>query len=97
MGSYCRTGADNVFIAPVHIGDGVYTGGGTIVRHDIPAGALAVNQLDMRIIPDWVVEHRPDTDAARAVTEKIGTVGTNSLEAESTAESLAPDSNSGDK
>lgn len=97
VGSYCRTGADNVFIAPVHIGDGVYTGGGTIVRHDIPAGALAVNQLDMRIIPDWVVEHRPDTDAARAVTGKIGTVGTNSLEAESTAESLAPDSNSGDK
>ncbi|MCI6584776.1 MAG: bifunctional UDP-N-acetylglucosamine diphosphorylase/glucosamine-1-phosphate N-acetyltransferase GlmU [Mobiluncus porci] len=84
VGSYCRTGADNIFIAPVNIGDGVYTGGGTIVRHDIPSGALAVNQFDMRIIPDWVVKHRPDTDAARAAqgefkttdTENSGTGGT---------------------
>lgn len=80
VGSYCRTGADNIFIAPVHIGDGVYTGGGTIVRHDIPTGALAVNQFDMRIIPDWVASHRPDTDAARAAAGEIGTTGTESEE-----------------
>lgn len=76
VGSYCRTGADNVFIAPVHIGDGVYTGGGTIVRHDIPAGALAVNQFDMRIVPDWVPEHRPDTGSARVVKGELGTENT---------------------
>lgn len=78
VGSYCRTGANNVFIAPVHVGDGVYTGGGTIVRHDIPSGALAVNQLEMRVIPDWVVNHRPGTEAAQAAKGEIGTTGTSS-------------------
>lgn len=66
VGSYCRTASDNVFVAPVNIGDGVYTGAGTIVREDIPDGALAVNDMKQRTIPGWVAEHRPGTDAARA-------------------------------
>ena len=64
VGSHCRTGANNVFIAPVNIGDGVYTGGGTIVRQDIPEGNLAVNDFQMRQIPGWVAKNRPETIAA---------------------------------
>ncbi|WP_297587025.1 bifunctional UDP-N-acetylglucosamine diphosphorylase/glucosamine-1-phosphate N-acetyltransferase GlmU [uncultured Mobiluncus sp.] len=64
VGSHCRTGANNVFIAPVNIGDGVYTGGGTIVRQDIPEGNLAVNDFQMRQIPGWVAQNRPETIAA---------------------------------
>lgn len=85
VGSHCRTGANNVFIAPVNIGDGVYTGGGTIVREDIPDGSLAVNDFKMRQIPGWVEKNRPETmEAVRKLREEkasstpdSGTDGTN--------------------
>jgi bifunctional UDP-N-acetylglucosamine pyrophosphorylase/glucosamine-1-phosphate N-acetyltransferase len=43
VGKDARTGANNTFVAPVSIGDGAMTGGGTVVRRDVPAGALAVS------------------------------------------------------
>ena len=42
IGSHVRTGSDTMFVAPVSIGDGAYTGAGTVVREDVPPGALAV-------------------------------------------------------
>jgi len=44
IGEHCRIGVDTVFVAPVSIGDGAYTGAGTVVRKDVPPGALAVPQ-----------------------------------------------------
>lgn len=66
VGSAVRTGSHNVFVAPVTIGDGAYTGAGTVVRKDVPAGALAVNVAPQRNIEGWVESHRPGTDAAAA-------------------------------
>lgn len=66
IGSHCRTGSDNMFVAPVQVGDGAYTGAGTVVRDDVPPGALAVSSGAQRNIDDWVVRKRPDTAAARA-------------------------------
>lgn len=66
VGSYSRTGADNLFVAPVHIGDGVYTGAGSVIRNDVPSGALAVSAGAQRNIEGWVERRRPGTDAARA-------------------------------
>ncbi len=43
VGRQARTGSNNTFVAPVSIGDGASTGGGTVVRRDVPAGALAVS------------------------------------------------------
>ncbi len=43
VGRHARTGSNNTFVAPVSIGDGAATGGGTVVRGDVPAGALAVS------------------------------------------------------
>jgi bifunctional UDP-N-acetylglucosamine pyrophosphorylase/glucosamine-1-phosphate N-acetyltransferase len=43
VGEGAKTGANNTFVAPVHIGDGAMTGGGTVVRRDVPPGALAVS------------------------------------------------------
>ena len=61
-----HTGSHGVFVAPVRIGDGAYTGAGTVVRKDVPAGALAVNVAPQRNIEGWVEKHRPGTAAAQA-------------------------------
>lgn len=68
VGSHVRTGSDNTFVAPVHIGDGAYTGAGTVVREDVPPGALAVSAGSQRTIDGWVVKKRPGTPAAAAAT-----------------------------
>lgn len=72
VGSAVRTGSHNVFVAPVSIGDGAYTGAGTVVRKDVPAGALAVNVAPQRNIEGWVESHRPGTDAATTAARSQG-------------------------
>jgi bifunctional UDP-N-acetylglucosamine pyrophosphorylase/glucosamine-1-phosphate N-acetyltransferase len=75
IGSHVRTGSDTMFVAPVTIGDGAYTGAGTVVRHDVPPGALAVSAGNQRIIEGWVERKRPDSAAAaaaRAANEAAG-------------------------
>ncbi|MBX9471504.1 bifunctional UDP-N-acetylglucosamine diphosphorylase/glucosamine-1-phosphate N-acetyltransferase GlmU [Microcella sp.] len=66
VGAHARTGSHNVFVAPVRIGDGAYTGAGTVVRKDVPAGALAVNVAPQRNVERWVAANRPGTAAAEA-------------------------------
>jgi bifunctional UDP-N-acetylglucosamine pyrophosphorylase/glucosamine-1-phosphate N-acetyltransferase len=43
VGKGVKGGANNTFVAPVEIGDGAMTGGGAVVRRDVPPGALAVS------------------------------------------------------
>ncbi|TQL47236.1 UDP-N-acetylglucosamine pyrophosphorylase /glucosamine-1-phosphate N-acetyltransferase [Homoserinimonas aerilata] len=72
VGSHARTGSHNVFVAPVRIGDGAYTGAGTVVRKDVPAGALAITAASQRNMEGWVEANRPGTaaaDAAAAATD----------------------------
>ena len=66
VGDYCRTGSDTMFVAPVTIGDGAYTGAGTVVTEDVPPGALAIKEGRQRNIEGWVENRRPGTDAAEA-------------------------------
>src|ERR1700759_1843479 len=66
VGSHVRTGSDTMFVAPVTVGDGAYTGAGTVVRDDVPPGALAVSGGRQRNIEDWVQRKRPGSAAAKA-------------------------------
>ena len=66
VGSHVRTGSHNVFVAPVTIGDGAYSGAGTVIRKDVPAGALAMNVAPQRNVEGWVEAHRAGTAAAEA-------------------------------
>ncbi|WP_434992960.1 bifunctional UDP-N-acetylglucosamine diphosphorylase/glucosamine-1-phosphate N-acetyltransferase GlmU [Arthrobacter sp. Ld5] len=66
IGSHVRTSSNTVFVAPVSVGDGAYTGAGAVVRKDVPAGALAVTVAPQRNIPDWVAGKRPGTGSAAA-------------------------------
>jgi bifunctional UDP-N-acetylglucosamine pyrophosphorylase/glucosamine-1-phosphate N-acetyltransferase len=72
VGSHVRTGSHNVFVAPVTIGDGAYTGAGTVVRKDVPAGALAINVAPQRNMTGWVETNRAGTAAAKAAAEAQG-------------------------
>jgi len=66
IGSHVRTGSDTMFVAPVNVGDGAYTGAGTVVRDDVPPGALAVSAGPQRNIEGWVERKRPGSAAAEA-------------------------------
>ncbi len=66
IGSHVRVGSHGVFVAPVRIGDGAYTGAGAVVRKDVPAGALAITVAPQRNLVGWVEEKRPGTAAAKA-------------------------------
>jgi bifunctional UDP-N-acetylglucosamine pyrophosphorylase / glucosamine-1-phosphate N-acetyltransferase len=66
IGSHVRTGSDTMFVAPVTVGDGAYTGAGTVLRHDVPPGALAVSAGPQRNIEGWVTRKRPGSAAAEA-------------------------------
>ncbi|OAA25113.1 glucosamine-1-phosphate N-acetyltransferase / UDP-N-acetylglucosamine pyrophosphorylase [Frankia sp. EI5c] len=66
IGSDVRIGSDTMLVAPVTVGDGAYTGAGSVIREDVPPGALAVREGRQRTIVDWVLRRRPDSAAARA-------------------------------
>jgi bifunctional UDP-N-acetylglucosamine pyrophosphorylase / glucosamine-1-phosphate N-acetyltransferase len=72
VGSHVRTGSDTMFVAPVTVGDGAYTGAGTVLRDDVPPGALAVSAGPQRNIEGWVARKRPGSAAARAADEAAG-------------------------
>jgi bifunctional UDP-N-acetylglucosamine pyrophosphorylase/glucosamine-1-phosphate N-acetyltransferase len=66
VGSHCRTGSDNMFVAPVMVGDGAYTAAGSVITRDVPPGSLAVARGQQRNIEGWVARKRPGSAAARA-------------------------------
>ena len=66
IGSHVKTGSDTMFIAPVQVGDGAYTGAGTVLRSDVPPGALAFSENTQRTIEGWVEEKRPGSKSAEA-------------------------------
>ncbi len=66
IGAHCKTGSDNMFVAPVTVGDGAYTAAGSVITKDVPPGSLAVARGQQRNIDGWVARRRPGTPAARA-------------------------------
>jgi bifunctional UDP-N-acetylglucosamine pyrophosphorylase/glucosamine-1-phosphate N-acetyltransferase len=88
IGSHVRTGSDTMFVAPVTIGDGAYTGAGTVVRDDVPPGALAVSAGPQRNIEGWVEHKRPGSAAAAAAAAALS-----SAEAAQRADKAGDDSN----
>jgi bifunctional UDP-N-acetylglucosamine pyrophosphorylase/glucosamine-1-phosphate N-acetyltransferase len=74
VGRWFRGGSNNTFVAPVAIGDGASTGGGTVVRRNVPPGALAVSAGPQRNLPGWVQDKRAGTSQAEAAAAAGGTV-----------------------
>ena len=76
VGDHARTGADNMFVAPVHIGDGAYTAAGSVITQDVPPGAMGVARAPQRNVEGWVGRRRAGTPSAEAAARAAQRRGT---------------------
>jgi bifunctional UDP-N-acetylglucosamine pyrophosphorylase/glucosamine-1-phosphate N-acetyltransferase len=53
IGSNVRTSVDTAFVAPVEVGDGAYTGAGSVITEDVPPNALAIARARQKNIADY--------------------------------------------
>jgi bifunctional UDP-N-acetylglucosamine pyrophosphorylase/glucosamine-1-phosphate N-acetyltransferase len=60
IGSNVRTGSDNVFVAPVTVGDEAITGAGSIITKDVPPAALGIARARQTNIEGYA--HRTTDD-----------------------------------
>jgi bifunctional UDP-N-acetylglucosamine pyrophosphorylase/glucosamine-1-phosphate N-acetyltransferase len=61
IGANVRTSVDTTLVAPVTVGDDAYTGAGSVVTEDVPAGALAIARARQTNI-DGYAERRRRSD-----------------------------------
>jgi bifunctional UDP-N-acetylglucosamine pyrophosphorylase/glucosamine-1-phosphate N-acetyltransferase len=71
VGSHVRMGSDNMYVAPVTIGDGAASGAGAVIRRNVPPGALAVSGGPQRNLEGWVLSKRAGTPAAEAASAAL--------------------------
>ncbi len=68
IGDNVRTGSDTTMVAPVTLGDGAFTGAGSVITQDVPAGGLGVARSRQQIIEGYA--QRRAARHAREETEK---------------------------
>ena len=67
IGADARIGSNSVLVAPVEVGDGSYTGAGSVVTHDVAPNTL-VKGVPARSDDSWA-DRRNDQQAKRASAE----------------------------
>ena len=73
VGDEVRTGSDTILVAPVRLGKGAVTGAGSVITKDVPAGALAVERSDTRVVKGY--RKRKDAEASTRGGASRGTKG----------------------
>ncbi len=53
IGKRVKTSVDTSFVAPVSVGDGAYTGAGSVITDDVPAGALGIARARQRNVDGY--------------------------------------------
>jgi bifunctional UDP-N-acetylglucosamine pyrophosphorylase/glucosamine-1-phosphate N-acetyltransferase len=53
IGADVHVGAGNMFVAPVTVGDGVTTGAGSVVRHDVEKNAMVYSENSQHAVENW--------------------------------------------
>ena len=61
IGDDARVGSDTMLVAPVRLGKGAVTGAGSVITTDVPAGALAVERSEQRVVKGY--RKRRDAEA----------------------------------
>jgi bifunctional UDP-N-acetylglucosamine pyrophosphorylase/glucosamine-1-phosphate N-acetyltransferase len=62
IGNDARVGSDTMLVAPVKLGKGAVTGAGSVITTDVPAGALAVERSEQRVVKGY--RKRRDAEAS---------------------------------
>jgi len=58
IGRNVRISVDTALVAPVTVGDGAYTGAGSVITEDVPPGALGIARQRQRNIEDYAERDR---------------------------------------
>ena len=53
IGKRVKTGVNTSFVAPVNIGDEAYTGAGSVIREDVPEGALGITSAEQQNVEGY--------------------------------------------
>jgi bifunctional UDP-N-acetylglucosamine pyrophosphorylase/glucosamine-1-phosphate N-acetyltransferase len=64
IGAGAFVSVDTMFVAPVSLGDGAYTGAGSVITEDVPPGALGVARARQRNVEGYA-ERRKERDQTR--------------------------------
>jgi len=70
IGAGASIGSNAVLVAPVKVGDGAIVGAGTVVRKDVPADALAVNEGEQKTVAGFGPAYRARKKAAAEKRKK---------------------------
>jgi bifunctional UDP-N-acetylglucosamine pyrophosphorylase/glucosamine-1-phosphate N-acetyltransferase len=65
VGGGVRTGVDTTLVAPVSVGDGAYTGAGSVITDDVPPGALGIARERQRNVEGYAARRDADVEEAR--------------------------------
>jgi bifunctional UDP-N-acetylglucosamine pyrophosphorylase/glucosamine-1-phosphate N-acetyltransferase len=69
IGAGVFVSVDTMFVAPVSLGDGAYTGAGSVITEDVPPGALGVARARQRNVPGYADRRKQRDQARRADPE----------------------------
>jgi bifunctional UDP-N-acetylglucosamine pyrophosphorylase/glucosamine-1-phosphate N-acetyltransferase len=64
IGRDTRLAVDTSLVAPVNVGDGAYTGAGSVITEDVPPGALGISRAEQRNVEGYAEKR------AKAAEEK---------------------------
>ncbi len=62
IGDGVRTGSDTCLVAPVTVGDDAYTGAGSVITKDVPAGALGIARERQQNIEGYAERRRRENE-----------------------------------
>ena len=68
VGADAFIGSDTALVAPVTVGEGAFTGSGSVITEDVPAGALALGRGRQVIKEGWADQFRAKKRANRKPT-----------------------------
>jgi len=58
IGDRAQVGSDTILVAPVTVGHDAYTAAGSVITQDVPAGSLAIERSDQKIVEGWTARKR---------------------------------------
>jgi bifunctional UDP-N-acetylglucosamine pyrophosphorylase/glucosamine-1-phosphate N-acetyltransferase len=69
IGSRVKTSVDTTFVAPVTVGDGAYTGAGSVITEDVPDGALGIARARQRNVEGYAERRKRLEEGAPATPQ----------------------------